>query len=413
MKKTLKVNGEFEKALPILEKIERAGFEAYFVGGSVRDRLLDLPVNDVDIATSAHPHEIKEIFKRTVDVGIEHGTILVLTEDSEYEITTFRTESTYKDFRRPDSVTFVRSLTEDLKRRDFTVNAIAMDKEGQLSDPHKGLEDLEKGIIRAVGNPHERFNEDALRMMRAVRFAGQLNFEIEEETLKSIKDNAPLLEKIAIERIQIEFQKILTGKWRQEGLQAMILTNLYCYCPDLASNQEAINALIGDKESFKNPESAWAFLIYQIDKYDTEDSFKEKKFLVHWKLSNKMISDVRTLFYGLKKRLKNEKIDPLQIFYLGEETALKVEDLMMHLGENTEYKEVSEQFKNLVIQEKNQLAVTGHDLMKVSSTKAGPWLGEAMDQALNAVIYEKVSNDKEAIINWLNEENKIPGIRMK
>ncbi len=211
MKKTLKINGEFEKALPILKKIERAGFEAYFVGGSVRDRLLDLPVNDVDIATSAHPHEIKEIFKRTVDVGIEHGTILVLTEDSEYEITTFRTESTYKDFRRPDSVTFVRSLTEDLKRRDFTVNAIAMDKEGQLTDPHKGLEDLEKGIIRAVGNPHERFNEDALRMMRAVRFAGQLNFEIEEETLKSIKDNAPLLEKIAIERIQIEFQKLLTG----------------------------------------------------------------------------------------------------------------------------------------------------------------------------------------------------------
>lgn len=413
MKKTLKIDGEFKKALPVLEEIEGAGFEAYFVGGSVRDRLLGLPVNDVDIATSAHPHEIKEIFKRTVDVGIEHGTILVLTEDSEYEITTFRTESTYKDFRRPDSVTFVRSLNEDLKRRDFTMNAIAMDSEGQLSDPYKGLEDLEKEIIRAVGNPHERFNEDALRMMRAVRFAGQLNFEIEEETLKSIKDNAALLDKIAIERIQIEFQKLLTGEWRQEGLKAMITTNLYWYCPHLVSRKEAILALTEGKERFENPESAWAFLIYQIDKYDTEDSFKEKSFLVHWKLSNKMINIIRTLFYGLKKRLKSEKIDSLEIFYLGEEAALKVEDLMLHLGENPKHKEVSKQYKDLVIQEKNQLAITGHDLIQVSSTKAGPWLGEAMDQALKAVVYEEVSNNKEEVINWLNEKNKIPEMRKK
>ena len=113
MVKKLKIDGEFKKAYPVLEKIWEAGFEAYYVGGSVRDRLLGLEVNDVDIATSAHPYEIKDIFSRTVDVGIEHGTVLVLAEEREYEITTFRTESTYKDFRRPDSVTFVRSLTED------------------------------------------------------------------------------------------------------------------------------------------------------------------------------------------------------------------------------------------------------------------------------------------------------------
>src|SRR5699024_1116338 len=177
----LSIDEEIIRAVPVLNKIIEAYFESYFVGGSVRDHLLNLEVNDVDIATSALPHEIKQIFKRTVDVGIEHGTVLVLYNDESYEITTFRTESTYKDFRRPDSVTFVRSLREDLKRRDFTMNAIAVDIDGHVFDPYEGIKDLKAEIIRAVGNPHERFREDALRMMRAVRFAAQLDFEIEEE----------------------------------------------------------------------------------------------------------------------------------------------------------------------------------------------------------------------------------------
>lgn len=413
MEKTLKIDGEFKRALPVLEKIWAEGFEAYYVGGSVRDRLLGLPVNDVDIATSAHPQEIKRIFKRTVDVGIDHGTVLVLAEGSEYEITTFRTESTYKDFRRPDSVTFVRSLNEDLKRRDFTMNAIAMDEEGNLKDPYNGMDDLKRGIIRAVGDPHERFNEDALRMMRAVRFAGQLSFEIEAETLQSIKDNAPLLEKIAVERIQIEFEKLLTGNFRQEGLQAMIYTELYCYCPGLANNTAAIQALIDDQAIFKNPESAWAFLLYQIDKLNTEDIFKDRRFLVKWKLSNKMIHAARTLYKGLKKRLANQKINPIDIFFLGEENALKVEDLMIHAGAEAKHQEVLESYRNLVIHEKNELAITGHDLIQTSSVKAGPWLGDAMDAALEAVIHQEVSNNKVDIITWLKKKNKIPGVKNK
>lgn len=413
MKKKLKIDGEFKRALPVLEKIWAEGFEAYYVGGSVRDRLLGLPVNDVDIATSAHPQEIKKIFKRTVDVGIDHGTVLVLAEGSEYEITTFRTESTYKDFRRPDSVTFVRSLNEDLKRRDFTMNAIAMDEEGNLKDPYNGMGDLKRGIIRAVGNPHERFNEDALRMMRAVRFAGQLNFEIETETLQSIKDNAPLLEKIATERIQIEFEKLLTGNSRQEGLQAMIYTELYRYCPGLAKNKAALEALIDDQAIFKHPESAWAFLLYQIDKLNPEGVFKERRFLVKWKLSNKMIHAARTLYTGLKKRLTNQQIDPVDIFFLGEEAALKVEDLMVHAGVEAKHQAVLDCYHDLAIHEKNELAITGHDLIQASSIKAGPWLGDAMDTALKAVINQEVSNNKIELINWLKRKNKIPGIEKK
>lgn len=410
MDEKLKIDGEFKIALPVLEKIWQAGYEAYFVGGSVRDRLLGLEVNDVDIATSALPQEIKRIFPRTVDVGIEHGTVLVLTEERGYEITTFRTESTYNDFRRPDSVTFVRSLNEDLKRRDFTMNAIAMDETGFLKDPYGGLEDIGHEIIRAVGNPHERFNEDALRMMRAVRFAAQLDFIIEEKTLLSIKENAPLLEKIAVERIQIEFEKLLTGLWRQKGLEAMISTDLYRYCPELNSKKEVLEALITDPFTIESPESAWALLIYHIDRLDLTHSFNERKFLVRWKLSNKMIQHALKLYQGLKKRVEKKQLDVLELFYLGEEDALKVEDLVTHLGQQAQQQKVRTLYQKLAIKNRDELAVSGHDLMQVSSTKAGRWIGDALDFALEAVVYEQVGNEQQAIITYLKENNKIPGV---
>ncbi len=186
---------EFEIARPIVQNIEEAGFEAYFVGGSVRDTVLGLDIHDVDIASSAYPAEIKKIFKHTVDTGIEHGTVMVLDHGNGYEITTFRTESGYQDYRRPDKVTFVRSLAEDLKRRDFTINALAMKENGEIIDLFDGLTDLKNNLIKAVGNPEERFHEDALRMMRAVRFASKLDFMVEVNTLNAIKNHSELLEK--------------------------------------------------------------------------------------------------------------------------------------------------------------------------------------------------------------------------
>lgn len=203
---------EFLDAKPIIDTIEAAGFEAYFVGGSVRDTLLGLPIHDVDIATSAYPEEVKKLFKRTVDTGIEHGTVMILDHGNGYETTTFRTESGYQDYRRPDSVQFVRSLKEDLNRRDFTINALALRHDGTIVDYFDGLTDLNERRIRAVGNPEHRFNEDALRMMRAVRFASQLNFEIEPETVAAIQHHGPLLTKIAVERIHVEFVKMLLGQ---------------------------------------------------------------------------------------------------------------------------------------------------------------------------------------------------------
>lgn len=235
---------EFEAAAPILERINAAGYEAYFVGGSVRDTILGLPIHDVDIATSAYPAEIKAIFKKTVDTGIEHGTVMVIEHGEGYEITTFRTESTYQDFRRPDHVEFVRSLKEDLKRRDLTINALAMDTNGQIVDLFDGLADLEQQIIRAVGDPNERYYEDALRMMRTVRFASQLDFEIEEKTQQAIQENAYLLEKISVERIHVEWIKLLLGKAVKKGLASFLATDLANYCPGFQDQQTKLQQLL-------------------------------------------------------------------------------------------------------------------------------------------------------------------------
>lgn len=410
MTKKLKIDGVFEKALPVLEQIVEAGFEAYFVGGSVRDQLLELDVNDVDIATSAQPQEIKNIFKRTVDVGIDHGTVMVLIDDESYEITTFRTESTYKDFRHPDSVTFVRSLKEDLKRRDFTMNAIAMDAQGNVIDPFNGIQDMDKKIIRAVGNPHERFREDALRMMRGVRFAAQLDFEIEGETLLSIQDNASLLENIAVERIQVEFEKLLTGQWHTIGLAAMVKTRLYLYCPGLADKKGAIIALITDELPFENVRQAWAFFLYMIDLYFPGDTFQPEKFLKGWKLSNKTIDESVTIFKALKARVEHDTLDAWMIFNLGKEVASEVEYLIEHLEKTPKYIEVLDVYEQLPIKEKDELELTGYDLMNDTEVRPGRWMSQAIEAALKAVVYAEVQNDKAIILAWLKDNQLIPSV---
>ena len=410
MNKKLKLDGEFNKALPVLNKIVEAGFEAYFVGGSVRDRVLGLTVNDVDIATSAMPNEIKEIFKRTIDIGIEHGTVMVLENGESYEITTFRTESTYKDFRHPDSVTFVRSLTEDLMRRDFTMNAIAMDIKGNLIDPFGGLLDIDKRIIRAVGKPEERFQEDALRMMRAVRFAAQLDFEIEGNTLLSIRQNAQLLTNIAIERIQVEFEKLLTGEWYFVGLAAMIKTDLYLYCPKLADKKQALLTLIDRSTSFQNVRQAWAYLLLKIDEHQMDQSFNPRTFLKAWKLSNQLIKESITIYEALVIRLERGYLNEWEIFHLGIQFSLEVEDLMEQEGLKQEHLLVLERYDNLPIKEKEELSVSGNDLMKETTVRPGKWMSEALESALKAVIYRKIDNEKQTIILWLQENNFIPGL---
>lgn len=241
---------EFIGAQPILKILTRAGFEAYFVGGSVRDMLLSQVIHDVDIASSAFPEEVKFLFEKTVDTGIQHGTVMVLDHGEGYEITTFRTESTYTDFRRPDSVTFVRSLSEDLKRRDFTINALAMTLDGEIVDLFGGLDDIKNGIIRAVGDAETRFTEDALRMMRALRFSAQLGFIIEADTQKALIELVPNLEKIAVERIRVEFEKMLMGASAANSLKIAVQDKVMLYLPGHIGQWE-LSLIISDLEIYQ------------------------------------------------------------------------------------------------------------------------------------------------------------------
>ncbi|MDO5426170.1 MAG: CCA tRNA nucleotidyltransferase [Eubacteriales bacterium] len=195
----------------IIRTLEDNGFEAFAVGGCVRDSVLGRTPNDWDITTSALPLEIKGLFKRTIDTGIQHGTVTVLEDGIGYEVTTYRIDGEYEDSRHPKEVIFTENLREDLRRRDFTINAMAYNERAGLVDAFHGLEDLENGIVRCVGNAEERFTEDALRVMRAVRFSAQLGFTIAEETKEAAKKLAPNLEKISAERIQTELLKLLVS----------------------------------------------------------------------------------------------------------------------------------------------------------------------------------------------------------
>lgn len=198
-----------EQAKQILETIQKAGHEAYLVGGCVRDTLLGRTPNDYDITTSAMPEEVKALFDRTIDTGIKHGTVTVLLGGKDFEVTTFRIDGKYADNRHPESVTFTRSLREDLLRRDFTVNAFAYSPQTGLIDCFDGLRDLKEGVIRAVGDPDKRFEEDALRILRAVRFSAQLGFGIEPGTRKACQRQAWRLENVSMERIRDELLKMI------------------------------------------------------------------------------------------------------------------------------------------------------------------------------------------------------------
>ncbi len=195
----------------IIETLEANGHEAYAVGGCVRDTLLGRVPGDWDVTTSARPEEVKALFSHTIDTGIQHGTVTVMIGREGYEVTTYRIDGEYEDARHPKEVTFTSNLIEDLKRRDFTINAMAYNERVGLVDEFDGISDLKQGIIRCVGNPKERFTEDALRMLRAVRFAAQLGFAIEENTKAAIQKLAPTIAKVSVERIAVELVKMITS----------------------------------------------------------------------------------------------------------------------------------------------------------------------------------------------------------
>lgn len=269
-----------KKAEKILNKLNEKGYEAYIVGGCVRDMILGRIPGDWDITTSAKPDEIKECFSHTYDTGIKHGTITVIMGNDSYEVTTYRIEGEYTDCRHPDEVMFTRDIHEDLLRRDFTMNAIAYHPNEGFIDPFGGLQDIKIKTIKGVGCPDERFREDALRMLRAVRFAAQLGFEIEGETWEALKNNCELIEKISAERIREELLKLIMSD-RPEKInfltQSGLMEHIYMPLADcLKNNGEEIASELSCSE--KIPSVRWAVFLGRLGRKNAESFMKKLKF---------------------------------------------------------------------------------------------------------------------------------------
>lgn len=395
---------KFLEAVTLLEKIENEGFEAYFVGGSVRDHLLKREISDVDIATSATPYEIKQIFKNTVDVGIEHGTVLVLHKGKGYEITTFRSESEYKDFRRPDEVIFIKSLVEDLKRRDFTMNAIAMNKNGNLIDPFHGQEAILNKKIETVGSAEDRFSEDALRMMRAIRFVSQLSFTLDEACFQALEKMGPLLQQIAVERKTAEFEKLLAGKGRLTALELLCQLNLDGYLPGLKDLNKRLDAILQYNCFDLQLEEMWVLLLYSLQ-IETEAI---EKFLREWKLSVKKIRKIKLINRWLRFRLY-EDWNRTSMYEAGIDLIIHTERVLnvIHNREITHSSNyLKEEYDLLPIKSRSELAVTGKDLMEACGQAPGPWINLYLASIEQDILELKLENKSEQIREWVKKCNQ-------
>ncbi|WP_283749978.1 CCA tRNA nucleotidyltransferase [Bacillus cereus] len=392
----------FKKASSIIEILKQHGHETYFVGGSVRDLIIDRPIGDIDIATSALPEEVMAIFPRHVPVGLEHGTVIVVENGEPYEVTTFRTESEYEDFRRPSSVQFVRSLEEDLKRRDFTMNAIAMTEEGEMVDLFAGKEAIRLKEITTVGDAADRFQEDALRMMRGIRFVSTLGFSLEIKTKQAIETYGHLLEHIAIERITVEFEKLLTGTYCVNGLQELVETKLFSHLPYLQMSEERLLKATQYKwDSLETDVEAWAFFLYCIGEEHPS------VFLRQWKFSNKKIKDIVAVLLAIRSR-KEREWDTILLYKTGiriAEMAERVYEAIIESYNSASVKQVQSLFHALPIKNRQEMNVTGNDLLSWADKKPGPWVAEMLQNIEEAIVQGDLVNKKENIREWLQRCN--------
>ncbi|HIA7088835.1 TPA: CCA tRNA nucleotidyltransferase [Staphylococcus aureus] len=395
----------FEQARPILEQIQDNGFEAYYVGGSVRDYVMGRNIHDIDITTSATPDEIESIFSHTIPVGKEHGTINVVFNDENYEVTTFRAEEDYVDHRRPSGVTFVRDLYEDLQRRDFTMNAIAMDTAYKLYDYFDGQQDINNRIIRTVGIAEERFQEDALRMIRCLRFQSQLSFDIAMETFEAMRTQMADIKFLSIERIVIELTKLMRGINVEESfnhLKSLKAFNYMPYFEQLDMNQINVTEPI-DLE----------LLIAIVSvKFDINYSLKPLK------LSNRQVKDINQYIQIMNALPSIITKEQLKMFVYDYDTnliknvmvaadVLKANDIQGHEPLIVNLQTIDETLHRLPMHNRKDMMVNGGVLMAHLNAKSGTWLKDVLRQIEIAIVTGKVSNEETEILKWVDNHVKI------
>lgn len=376
----------------ILKELNKNGYEGYIVGGCVRDYLMGTEPHDYDITTSALPEEVKSIFSHTVDTGIQHGTVTVVIDKIGYEITTYRIDGEYKDNRHPEEVIFTDKLSGDLSRRDFTVNAIAYNPLNGYVDLFNGRDDINKKIIRGVGVPAKRFQEDALRMMRAVRFSAQLDFSIEENTLKALKDNADLIENISIERIREEFFKLLLSN-HNERLDILLNSGMTEYfLPEILNRKYDYSKINGLSKDIV------VRLSYVLSHIDSKNVSKIMKRL---KTDNKTGAAVTNIVKYVDYKITDDYSMRKLINLTGENT-LNLIEVMGALNNSDMINEVNiyNRVKNDCCTLKS-LDLTGNDLMSIGIK--GKEIGEVLNKALDLVMKEPDKNNREVLLNIIKE----------
>lgn len=423
----------------ILNKFEKNKFKAYIVGGAVRDYLLGYDINDYDIATDAKPEEVTEIFEKVIPTGVKYGTVTLIYNNKNYEITTFRKDFDYINNRKPDKVVYSEDIDEDIKRRDFTINSLYCDSKGRIRDKYSGVKDIKSKIIRTIGNPDERFKEDALRMIRAVRFMATLGFKIEEKTKNSIVKNHQLIENVSAERIKTEFDRILLSNNPGEGIRTLTDTNLMKYIiPELYKTVDFDqHSKYHDKNVYDHTiavveniepklDLRLAALLHDISKPESftldeeleghfkghhiKSADKSVEILKRLRYDNKTIENVRVLIRyhylkdisikekGVKRFINNvgkERLDDifkLNIADIKGKADMRSIDKVYNLQKKC--KEIFEKQEPLSIKD---LKINGNDIIK-TGVKEGKKVGEVLQYLLEKVLENPDLNNRKDLL---------------
>ena len=378
----------------ILDRLENGGHRADIVGGPVRDFLLGKIPDDYDITTSASPEETKSIFAdlRTVDTGIKHGTVSVILDGAQYEVTTYRIDGEYKDSRHPESVTFTKNIEEDLRRRDFTMNAIAYSPRHGITDPYGGREDTAKGIIRAVGEPELRFTEDALRILRGVRFSGVLGFEIEEKTAEAMHETRHLLKNVSVERIYVELKKLISGKYSYE-----VLLRFSEIILDVIPELSGLN--LPEKALYENADfTARLLALFYLNSPSPSTCFETATKRLHTdshirELGAKALSKIDSANtksdVGLKYILRD----------VGEECAIALTNakILLGLDDESSRERLAALLDGGAVYKLSDLKINGKALGELGVK--GKRIGEILSSLLDSVIEGKIENTEEELLS--------------
>lgn len=395
----------------IIKTIEDNGYEAYAVGGCVRDSILGRNPDDWDITTSARPEQIKSFFKKTIDTGIKHGTVTVMMNHTGYEVTTYRIDGEYKDGRHPESVEFSAKLVDDLKRRDFTINAMAYNESNGFVDEFNGIEDLNNHVIRCVGNPIERFSEDALRMMRAIRFSAQLGFDIDSKTYAAIVELAPAIRQVSMERVQVELAKTIISDnpfYVKQYEQTGLLRENLSYMDEILSGKLVKNAMAMLKYAPKSTVLRYA-AIFNMGEPD-----RVKAELKALKLDNYTVDTVTKLVAYSKDTIEeNEPAvreavhkygkELLALMFENEEARINTKEEIVGISLSSQrlhLNRIKKMYEDIISRgdciSVKDLDITGNDLMEYGLS--GVQIGKTLNELLHIVIENPKLNEKSTLL---------------